>query len=98
MSKYSVLMSVYIKEKPENLRLSVESMVNQTIPPEDFVLYCDGLLTNELYEEIDTMKLLWVLETLSITVLNTVKTTLLQEWTAMILQYLKEWSFSLKRL
>lgn len=48
MSKYSVLMSVYIKEKPENLRLSVESMVNQTIPPEDFVLYCDGLLTNEL--------------------------------------------------
>ena len=56
MSKYSVLMSVYIKEKPENLRLSVESMVNQTIPPEDFVLYCDGLLTNELYEEIDSLR------------------------------------------
>lgn len=56
MSKYSVLMSVYIKEKPENLRLSIESMMNQTVPPDDFVLYCDGLLTNELYEEIDSLK------------------------------------------
>ena len=34
----------------------IESMVNQTIPPEDFVLYCDGLLTNELYEEIDSLR------------------------------------------
>lgn len=56
MSKYSVLMSVYIKEKPENLRSSVESMMDQTVPPEDFVLYCDGLLTNNLYEEIDSLK------------------------------------------
>lgn len=56
MSKYSVLMSVYIKEKPENLRLSIESMMNQTVLPDDFVLYCDGLLTNELYEEIDSLK------------------------------------------
>lgn len=29
-SKYTVLMSVYYKEKPEYLSLSIESMLNQT--------------------------------------------------------------------
>ncbi len=56
MNKYSVLMSVYIKESPENLRLSVESMMSQTIPPDDFVLYCDGTLTDALFREIDSLK------------------------------------------
>ena len=45
---YSVLMSVYCKEKPEFLRESIESMLNQTVPPEQFVLVCDGPLTSEL--------------------------------------------------
>lgn len=56
MNKYSVLMSVYIKEDPENLRLSIESMMAQTIPPDDLVLYCDGTLTDGLYREIDALK------------------------------------------
>ena len=45
---YSVLMSVYDKELPENLNQSLESMLMQTYPPSDFVLVCDGKLTNEL--------------------------------------------------
>lgn len=45
---YSVLMSVYFKEKPNNLRQAMESMRKQTIPPDDFVLVCDGKLTPEL--------------------------------------------------
>lgn len=53
---YSVLMSVYKKESYMNLRESVTSMMNQTIPPNDFVLYCDGRLTNELYLEIERLK------------------------------------------
>ncbi|MGN0613545.1 MAG: glycosyltransferase [Porcipelethomonas sp.] len=53
---YSVLMSVYKKELPENLRESVESMMNQTVPPGDFVLYCDGRLTDELYLETERLK------------------------------------------
>lgn len=53
---YSVLMSVYKKESPENLRESVTSMMNQTVPPNDFVLYCDGRLTDELYLEIERLK------------------------------------------
>ncbi len=45
---YSVLMSVYRKEQPEYLRAAVESMLNQTVPPSDFVIVCDGSLTEEL--------------------------------------------------
>ena len=50
---YSVLMSVYAKEKPEYLRMSIESMLQQTCPTNDFVLVCDGKLTEELYAVID---------------------------------------------
>ena len=48
LPKYSVLMSVYEKELPENLNQSLESMLKQTYPPSDFVLVCDGKLTNAL--------------------------------------------------
>lgn len=45
---YSILMSVYSGEKPEYLRQSIESMLNQTYKTNDFVLVCDGKLTDEL--------------------------------------------------
>lgn len=48
LPKYSVLMSVYDQELPENLNQSLESMLKQTYPPSDFVLVCDGKLTNAL--------------------------------------------------
>ena len=41
---YSVLMSVYRKEKAEYLQKSIDSMLSQTVPPQDFVIVCDGLL------------------------------------------------------
>lgn len=47
-SDYSVLMSVYYKEKPEFLRSAIESIQVQTAPTNDFVLVCDGPLTPEL--------------------------------------------------
>lgn len=53
MDKYSVLMSIYYKEKPEYLVLAIESMINQTIPPDEIVLVEDGPLTDELYAVID---------------------------------------------
>ncbi len=53
MNKYSVLMSVYNKEIPEYFRESIDSMLNQTIPPSEFVIVCDGELTVELNEVID---------------------------------------------
>ena len=54
-NKYSVLMSVYHREKPEFLKRSVESIMEQTIPPNDFVIVCDGLLTDELYCVLDSL-------------------------------------------
>ena len=45
-------MSVYIKEKPEYLKLSISSIFNQTLQTDDFVLVCDGPLNNKLDEVI----------------------------------------------
>lgn len=53
---YSVLMSVYKKEKPEYLKMSMNSMWDQTVPTNDFVLMCDGPLTPELDDVIAEMK------------------------------------------
>ena len=54
MQAYSVLMSVYRNEKPTYFRRAVESMLQQTVPPAEFVIVCDGPLTHELYETLDT--------------------------------------------
>lgn len=54
--KYSVLMSVYNKENEEYLNKSMESMFNQTIKTDDFVLICDGPLTDKLDEVISNYK------------------------------------------
>lgn len=55
-TKYSVLLSVYKNEKPEHLRLAIESMLNQTIIPNQFVIVKDGSLTKVLDEIIDNFK------------------------------------------
>lgn len=55
-TEYSVLMSVYYKEKPEFLRQSMMSIFDQTVPTNDFVLVCDGDLTDGLNSVIDEMK------------------------------------------
>ena len=54
--QYSVLMSVYAKEKPAFLRKSMMSMYNQTVPTDDFVLICDGPLNKNLNKVIDEMQ------------------------------------------
>lgn len=50
--KYSVLMSVYAKEKPEYLHESIESMLKQTASPDQIVLVEDGPLTDALEEVV----------------------------------------------
>lgn len=52
--KYSVLMSVYYKEKSEWLDYSIKSMMNQTIKPTEFVLVEDGPLTPDLDKVIES--------------------------------------------
>ena len=55
LEKYSVLMSVYSKEHASNLREAIDSIWNQTVCPDDFVLVCDGPLTPELDSVINEM-------------------------------------------
>lgn len=50
---YSVLMSVYYKENPEWLKISIDSMLNQTVFPSEFVVVEDGPLTDELNKVIE---------------------------------------------
>lgn len=51
--QFSVLISVYKKEKPEYLKTALESIVNQTLKPTKIVIIKDGLLTKELNECIE---------------------------------------------
>ncbi len=50
--KFSVLLSIYYKEKPEYFRECMESIYSQTVLPDEIVLVEDGRLTDELYEAI----------------------------------------------
>ena len=46
--KYSVLMPVYAGSRPEYLKESIDSMLAQTLPPDDFVVVCDGPVGDEI--------------------------------------------------
>lgn len=63
--EYSVLMSVYYKEKPEYLKQAIESIQAQTFATNDFVLVCDGPL-NEPLDRVITAKQREMRETLNI--------------------------------
>jgi len=52
MEKYSVLMSLYMKERPDYLRQSIDSMLKQTVTPDEIVIVKDGPLNDELEEEL----------------------------------------------
>ena len=54
--KFSVLISVYFKEKPGFLEKALESILNQTLKPDEVVLVKDGILTKELEEVISAEK------------------------------------------
>ena len=46
--KYSVLMPVYSGSHPEYLKASIDSILTQTLPPDDFVVVCDGPVGEEV--------------------------------------------------
>ena len=41
-------MTVYRKDNPEYVKIGLDSMLNQTVKTDDFVLVCDGELTEDL--------------------------------------------------
>ena len=50
--EFSVLMSVYIKEKPQYLKEALQSVFDQTVVPTEVVVVMDGVLTDELEQVI----------------------------------------------
>ena len=59
MQKYSFLMSVYYKDNPEYLCESIESMLAQTVFPDEIIVVKDGPLTDELDLILDDYKSRW---------------------------------------
>lgn len=51
--RFAVLMSVYKNENPEYFRLAMESVLKQSLPPDEIVLVRDGEVPVELQEVID---------------------------------------------
>ncbi len=56
LEDFSVLMSVYYREKPEDFSQSLYSIFHQTLIPSEVVLICDGPLTEELDRVIATFQ------------------------------------------
>lgn len=52
LPKFSVLLSVYAKESPLYFKESLQSIFRQTLLPSEFIVICDGPLTEELDEVI----------------------------------------------
>lgn len=51
--KFSVLMSLYIKEKAEYLNEALSSVINQTVKPSEIVIVYDGPITTELEDIVE---------------------------------------------
>lgn len=55
LPEYSVLMSVYAKDRPDWLEAAFQSMARQTCPPSEMVIVEDGPLTDALYAMLDAL-------------------------------------------
>jgi glycosyltransferase involved in cell wall biosynthesis len=51
--KFSVLMSVYNRESPANLEVSLQSLASQTLPANEVLIVKDGPLADRLHQVID---------------------------------------------
>lgn len=56
MQEFSVLMSVYIKERVEYFNECIESVLKQTVVPSEIVIVEDGPISEELYNSIENYK------------------------------------------
>lgn len=54
--KFSVLMSIYSKENPDYFTQALESIITQTVVPNEIVIVEDGPLTDRLYAIIEDYK------------------------------------------
>ena len=57
MQKFSVIMSIYKSDLPELVRVALDSLLQQTLLPNEIVIVADGPVPAELEREIDNLKL-----------------------------------------
>lgn len=55
-SKYSILMPVYNKDNPEWVKISIDSMLEQTVLANEFLIVKDGEVTQELNSLLDNYR------------------------------------------
>ena len=56
---YSTIVAAYIKTSPEEIRLAIESVYLQTVPPTECILVCDGPMRQETDSEIHRLASLY---------------------------------------
>lgn len=56
MEKFSVGMSVYKNDNPEDLTTAISSVVNQTVPPNEIILIQDGPVPSVLSKTIEKLQ------------------------------------------
>jgi glycosyltransferase involved in cell wall biosynthesis len=49
---FSVLMSVYIKDDPSHFKISLDSIINQSLSPDEIVIVLDGAVSELIIKEI----------------------------------------------
>lgn len=55
MLPFSVCMSVYQNDKPQDFRMALDSIIQQTLQPSEIVLVVDGPIDNELNEIVESL-------------------------------------------
>ena len=56
MLKFSVIMSIYKSDQPELVRVALDSLLQQTLLPNEIVIVADGPVPAELEEEVERLK------------------------------------------
>ena len=51
---FTVVMSVYKNDNPDYLKLAIDSIIKQTISPDEIIIICDGPITNNLQAVLDS--------------------------------------------
>lgn len=65
-NKFSVIMPVYFREQPENLQLAIESLLGQSLVPDEIVVVLDGPVGKSLQKVIEKFKQLPSFKVLSL--------------------------------
>ena len=56
MNKFSVIMPVYFRESPNQFRAAIQSIIEQTLMPDEIIIVLDGPVGDNLHAVIDEFR------------------------------------------